>query len=108
MAEKKLLPQETCKYVPQVVAAALIAKDPGKYGLTQIKYQGLRACERVKVPGGVQLARFAESLDIPVKELMELNPELKAGSTPPDRQEYLLMVPAKKVRQAKRLARLWL
>jgi len=108
MAEKKLLPKETCNYVPQVVAAALIAKAPEKYGMAQVRYQTPPACGRVKVPGGVQLARFAESLDIPVKELVELNPELKAGGTPPERQEYLLTVPAQKVRQAKRLARLWL
>jgi len=105
MAQKKLLPQETCNYVPQVVAAALIAKNPEKYGLPQIKYQVSRAYEKVKVPGSVNLQWFAESLEIPEKELMELNPELKAGVTPPDQKEYPLKVPAHKIRQAKRLAR---
>ena len=56
MAQKKLLPEETCNYVPQIVAAALIAKDPEKYGMAQVKYQAPRACDRVKVPGGVNLA----------------------------------------------------
>ena len=107
MAQKKLLPEETCNYVPQIIAAALIAKDPEKYGMAQVRYQAPRAGERVKVPGGVNLAAFAESLEMPEKELVELNPELKAGVTPPDQQEYLLTVPAKKVRQAKRLARIY-
>jgi membrane-bound lytic murein transglycosylase D len=37
MAQKKLLPAETCKYVPQIVAAALIAKEPEKYGMAQVR-----------------------------------------------------------------------
>ncbi|MFZ5453730.1 MAG: lytic transglycosylase domain-containing protein [Thermodesulfobacteriota bacterium] len=33
MAQGRLLPQETCNYVPQLIAATLIAKSPKKYGL---------------------------------------------------------------------------
>lgn len=108
MAQKRLLPAETCNYVPQIVAAALIAKDPEKYGMAPVRYQAPRAGDRVKVPGGVNLAAFAESLEMPEKELAELNPELKSGVTPSGQQEYLLNVPAKKVRQAKRIGHLWL
>jgi len=104
MAQKRLLPEETCNYVPQIVAAALIAKYPEKYGMAPVRYQTPRASDKVQVPGGVNLAAFAEFLEMPEKELMELNPELKTGTTPPDQKEYLLTVPAKKVRQAKRLA----
>jgi membrane-bound lytic murein transglycosylase D len=34
MARSRWLPQETCNYVPQLIAATLIAKFPQKYGLT--------------------------------------------------------------------------
>ena len=106
MAQNKLLPQETCNYVPQVIAAALLSKDPERYGLGRVHYQASQAIVNVKVPGGVNLERFAESLEIPGKELVELNPELKGEVTPPGQKEYLLKVPAKKIREAKRLA-LW-
>jgi membrane-bound lytic murein transglycosylase D len=108
MAQKQLLPAETCNYVPQIVAAALIAKDPEKYGMEKVRYQSPRGGVQVKVPGGLTLEWFAESLEMPEKELVELNPELKVGATPPGQQEYLLTVPAKKVHQAKRLAHLCL
>ena len=106
MAQKKLLPEETCNYVPQIVAAALIAQNPEKYGLKQVKYQASQAYAQVKVPGGVSLAWFAEALEIPEKELRELNPELKAGATPTESKGYLINIPSRKNLEAKRLARL--
>ncbi len=36
MARSRLLPQETCNYVPQLIAATLIAKSPQKYGLSPL------------------------------------------------------------------------
>jgi len=36
MARSRWLPQETCNYVPQLIAATLIAKSPQKYGLPPV------------------------------------------------------------------------
>ena len=106
LARNKLLPQETCNYVPQLVAAALIAKNPEKYGLPPLQYQGPLAYERVKIPGGTDWRWFAESLEISDKDLLNLNPELSGGAIPPESQEYFLKVPTKKKREAQQLARL--
>lgn len=106
MARNKLLPQETCNYVPQLVAAALIARHPEKYGLSPIQYQGPVAYEKVKIPGGTSWRWFAESLEIADKDLLDLNPELSGGATPSEQQEYFLKVPTKKKREAQQLARL--
>jgi membrane-bound lytic murein transglycosylase D len=40
LAQKKLLPQETCNYVPQLIAAALIAKNPGRYESPELLVSG--------------------------------------------------------------------
>jgi len=106
MAQKKLLPQETCNYVPQLIAAALIAKNPGRYGFPEIKYQAPRAAAKVRVPGGLNWRWFANSLEVPEKEFLEFNPELQGERLPEGTKEYWLKVPGNKKGQADHLARL--
>jgi len=106
MAQQKLLPQETCNYVPQLIAAALIAKNPGRYGFPDIKYQAPRPAAKVRVPGGLNWRWFAYSLEVPEKEFLEFNPELQGERLPVGTKEYWLKVPGNKKGQADHLARL--
>jgi hypothetical protein len=106
MAQKKLLPQETCNYVPQLIAAALIAKNPGRYGFPDLKYQAPRPAAKVRVPGGLNWRWFAHSLEVPEKEFLEFNPELQGERLPVGTKEYWLKVPGNKKGQADHLARL--
>jgi membrane-bound lytic murein transglycosylase D len=104
MAKNRLLPQETCNYVPQIIAATLIAKSPEKYGFSKADSQTSWRCAQVKVPGGMDLKRFAEISAIPVKTLKELNPELIKEQVPADRKGYILKIPASQMRVAAKAA----
>lgn len=87
------LPSETKNYVPQMIAATIIAKNPKKYGFTNIAYQPPLKYEIVKVtePTSLKIAAIAAGVDY--EEIKALNPELRKGTTPPHYSAYLLKVP---------------
>ncbi len=90
------LKQETKDYVPQMIAAALIAKDPEKYGFVGIEYEEPLRYEKVKVPEVTDLRLIALACETTVDEIRELNPELSRWCTPPDFPDYEIKIPSGK------------
>jgi membrane-bound lytic murein transglycosylase D len=91
-ATSRYLPRETREYVPMILAAVIIAKNPVKYGF-EIAPLAPAAVETVDVPPAVDLRRVAEWASIPVEELQRLNPELRRWTTPIRGSDYTLTVP---------------
>ena len=87
------LKRETKNYVPLMIAAALVAKDPEKYGFTGIEYQEPLRYEKVKVPELTDLSHIAKACEISLEEIKDLNPELRRGVTPPDEPGYEIKIP---------------
>ncbi len=84
------LKQETKDYVPKMLAAMTIAKEPEKYGFADIEYEEPLNLKTVVVPGGIDLVETARILDVPYEDIREWNPELRRFCTPPNRDEYSL------------------
>jgi membrane-bound lytic murein transglycosylase D len=93
LAKYRYLKQETKDYVPQMIAAALIAKDPERYGFIDIEYEEPLRYDRVKVGPALDLRVIAKAGEITVEELKELNPELRRWCTPPNAPEYQIKIP---------------
>ena len=92
IAEKRYLRMETKLYVPKLIAAIIIAHDPGKYGFADITYQRPVAVDTVTVPRWTPLQAVATALKIKTRRLRALNPELRRNVTPGT--DYHLKVPA--------------
>jgi len=91
LAEKDYLRNETREYVPQLIAAALIAKEPARYG-KKIDPQAPFVYDSVRVGGATPLAAIAHASGTTVSKIQELNPQILRGMTPP-RDSVLVRIP---------------
>ncbi|MCP9472572.1 MAG: transglycosylase SLT domain-containing protein [Nitrospira sp.] len=101
ISKTKLIRPETKHYVPRIMAATIIARNPDRYGFnhdTAPPHQ----FEEVVVDRPLHFRAIANLSGIPYEELRLLNPELRRDATPPDDSAYHLKVPvgaAEKLRQ---------
>jgi len=91
LAEKDYLKHETKEYVPQLIAAALIAKEPGRYGM-QITPLPPFEYDSVRVGPATPLMAIAKASGANVADIQELNPQILRGLTPP-RDSFQVRIP---------------
>jgi membrane-bound lytic murein transglycosylase D len=94
LSANQCLPKETKNYVPQLIAATIIAKNPEKFGFKSVPYLPALAVDQVQVNEPTSLKAVAVAVNVPPEEVQSLNPELLRGITPPD-GKYTLNLPAK-------------
>jgi membrane-bound lytic murein transglycosylase D len=92
-AKPKLLPRETREYVPMILAAIVIAKNPAQYGF-EVATEAVQEFDKVTLPRPVDLRRIAEWTDSTIDEIQSMNPELRRWTTPVKSTSYELKVPS--------------
>jgi membrane-bound lytic murein transglycosylase D len=80
--DTKLLRRETKDYVPKLIAAALIAKEPTRYGF-EVTRVDPPAYDSIVVPTMTGLDVIAKLADTTVAAIRELNPQYLRLATPP-------------------------
>ena len=75
------LPRETRDYVPLMIAAARIGKQPAKYGFARVDPEKPLAFDSVLVPPATPLSAVARAAGTSVAEIRALNPHFRLQRT---------------------------
>ena len=92
LSDRRFLRRETRDYVPKLIAATLIAKDPVSFGFDSIPYLQPLVFDEIAVPDATGLDVLARLADTTVQTLVELNPQYYRGVTPP-REASIVRIP---------------
>lgn len=88
----RFLPRETREYVPMILAAIIVARNPDQYGF-DIEEQSPLAYDKVVVSRAVDLRKVAEWTGAAVQDILALNPELRRLTTPVKADNYEVKLP---------------
>ena len=91
--QRNVLPAETKNYVPIIVAAAIMAKNPTQYGLEDIPMDPPLRSDTVTTNSSINLNLVADLVGGSVDDIQQLNPALLRMSTP-EGMPYELHLPA--------------
>jgi membrane-bound lytic murein transglycosylase D len=87
------LPTQTKNYVPAIMAAIIIAKDPEAHGFA-VDYLPPVEYDVATVEGSTSLDVVADCAGVTVEEVRSLNPQLLRWCTPPVEAPYPVLLPA--------------
>ncbi|HEX3153539.1 MAG TPA: transglycosylase SLT domain-containing protein, partial [Candidatus Angelobacter sp.] len=90
--KRNVLPAETKNYVPIILAMTIMSKNPAQYGLDAVQPDPPMKYDVVKVDYPVDLRLVAECVDVPIEQMVDLNPSLLRRTTPKD-QPFDLRLP---------------
>lgn len=93
LSKGSYLKRETKDYVPKLLAAAIIAKDPARFGFADVAYLPPIEFDTVVIPSRTDLDLVARICGITYGTIRDLNPELRRWCTPPDYTDYELKIP---------------
>jgi membrane-bound lytic murein transglycosylase D len=81
---RNVLPEETKNYVPIIIAAAIMAKNPQQYGLQSFTPDPPLLTDVVTTNYSVDLHLVSDLVESPIQEIADLNPSLLRMSSPAD------------------------
>lgn len=85
---------ETRNYVPKLLAATLVAKQPDRYGFDDVEYLEPTRAVSVIVTEATNLDDIAAAAEVPSDVVFGLNPHLVRRRTPPGESYFPVRIPA--------------
>jgi len=92
-SHRRALRAETRDYVPKYIAAAIMAKDPARFGFKNIDYEEPLEFDISSVDTQTDISVIAKCAGISEDEVAKLNAHLVRGATPPNQKNYRIKLP---------------
>jgi len=106
LADERFLRRETRDYVPKLIAAAMIAKEPEKWGFNHVERWDPLRYDSIEVTDAVGLDVVARLADTSTDAILELNAQFVRRVTPPNRTVWVRVPPGRAASASARLAAL--
>jgi membrane-bound lytic murein transglycosylase D len=81
LRDRRVLPRETCNYVPVILAVTIMSKNPNHYGV-DVEPDRPVEYDTIRLSAPTQLALISDVTDLPLGELRELNPSVLKNVAP--------------------------
>lgn len=97
ISKRRSLHPETKQYVPKFIAATMIAKNPEKYGFTDVEFDDPLSYDTVRLTSPISISKLAQNLNVDIDELKLLNPKFRGDFVPMSRNgETVVRLPVGK------------
>lgn len=93
LAQHDYLATETKRYVPKLIASIIIAKNPAKYGFSDIQLEPPLTFDTLEVGPGLSMDAVALISNCDKKTITLLNQELSTDKTPLNQSSYEIKIP---------------
>ena len=93
LAQHDYLAMETKRYVPKLIASIIIAKNPEKFGFTDIQFEPPLAYDTLEVGPGLSLDAVALISNCDKETIALLNQELSTNKTPLNQTSHRIKIP---------------
>ena len=90
-----LLPREASNYVPKAIASMIAIRRPDLIGLEAVVLNSPIETAIVSVASGTDILTLAKGIGVSSTRILALNPHLRRAVTPPDGEDFALVVPTK-------------
>jgi membrane-bound lytic murein transglycosylase D len=92
-SSRKYLLAEQRDYVPKFIAAAIMAKSPERFGFGKIDYKEPFNFDSATVETQTDIPVVAKCAGVSEDDIIDLNPHLVGGTTPPYERNYSVRLP---------------
>lgn len=88
-----VMPSETSKYVPKILAAAIVANNLERFGFEDVELSRPVDSAELAVPPRTPLDVIAKAAGVSTATIRKLNPDILGKELPPGRGDFLVNVP---------------